>query len=223
MLGRKLVSFVQFTSFYCSKFTLMTSKKKCSVVLRYCAVRNASQTQEILSDHMSCPFCQKTLFKSEHLEAHLRRFHHKQITNKLKADPLQTYQKIFGTNTKSIHNDFIRWPDGIVVTFETGSYKDGLWYDFKNGKGGGPLEAIMYVHNVSYIEAIKIAKLISQGISAEYEYVKDAESDNQKKMELNMKRIETACSIWNISGPLGNTLGEKYLTEHRKIPSYIIP
>ena len=69
---------------------------------------------------------------------------YKQIQNKLKQDPKETYLNIFGPGVKMTTKDQIRWPGGLVVNINEESTKRGLWYDFKNNVGGGPIQAIMY-------------------------------------------------------------------------------
>ena len=75
-----------------------------------------------------------------------------QITNKLRQDPTETYLNIFGPGVKATTKDQIRWPDGLVVDIREESTKRGLWYDFKNNVGGGPIQAIMYSRYVTLID-----------------------------------------------------------------------
>jgi len=102
----------------------------------------------------------------------------------------------------------------------------GCWYNFKTGKGGNPIDAIIDTQNVSLSEAIQIASSItglspttSQGnVSQE----KPDEKILEKSSIERLKRTETAQELWHKSINVKHTLGEKYLIEHRKIPKTIL-
>ena len=61
---------------------------------------------------------------------------------------------------------------------------------------------------------------MSQGITEEFNF-EDSESTKMLKEKEALKKsktIEVVRNIWNLSVPLENTLGEKYLVQFRKIP-----
>ena len=74
--------------------------------------------------------------------------------------------------------------------------------------------------NVNFDEAKSIAQKMSEGINEEIDY-EDSESTKilkEKEVLKKSKTIEVVRNIWNLSVPLKNTLGEKYLVHIRKIP-----
>ena len=74
--------------------------------------------------------------------------------------------------------------------------------------------------NVNFDEAKSIAQKMSEGINEEIDY-EDSESTKilkEKEVLKKSKTIEVVRNIWNLSVPLKNTLGEKYLVQIRKIP-----
>ena len=191
----------------------------------------------------SCPLCGVCL-KNDTLNYHLKKYHSKMIDLKLREDPMETYSKIFGReNIKTISHGEIRWPNGLIVTLGTSAH--GLWYDFKNGVGGGPISAIMYAKNMEYIDALKFAatKFDYSGVNkANYNFEKSSgftEDDSPSKIkeminvdfselkkkdkEVRIKKAETAQFLWSKAQHIGaSNLGQKYLLVHRKIPGKIL-
>ena len=115
----------------------------------------------------------------------------------------------------------------------------GLWYDFVEGVGGGPLSAIQRARNVEYLEAVEIgAEITGLSMSELNAYVRDrkvwdsSDKDGVENTVSNDKcasdgehaesRIQEARRIWNSSVALPDTLGSKYLVKHRKIDSSVI-
>ena len=115
----------------------------------------------------------------------------------------------------------------------------GLWYDFVEGVGGGPLSAIQRTRKVEYLEAVEIGAEIT-GLSMnelnihvpdrkvmdtrEIGGIEDAVAldKNVADGEHVESRIQEAKRIWSLGVALTNTLGSKYLLKHRKIDSSVI-
>ena len=51
----------------------------------------------------------------------------------------------------------------------------------------------------------------------------DFQEQNEKSKETRLKKAKTAEFLWKQSKPITQSqLGKKYLTEHRKIPGYVL-
>lgn len=112
----------------------------------------------------------------------------------------------------------------------------GLWYDFVEGVGGGPVSAIQRARNVEYLEAVEIgAEITGLSMSELDAYVPDRKVRDTRDREGTVEsaasdkyasdaesRIREAKRIWNSSVALPDTLGSKYLVKHRKIHSSVI-
>ena len=173
------------------------------------------------SQQYVCSICLRIFQNEEQWNNHLKS-HQNEITNKLRSDPESTYFSIFGKNIKAVQRNQLRWPDGLIVNTEE-STKRGLWYDFKKGVGGGPIQAIMYSRNVSYSEAIRIGYDLSKGISDEFDFEDEGNRQQLREKEMldRRKRIEVSRVIWKLSLPISKTMGQVYLEKYRKIPSHI--
>ena len=77
-----------------------------------------------------------------------------------------------------------------------------------------------FSRKVSLEEAKSIAQKMSQGITEEIDFgdSKTTKMLKEKEALKKCKTIEVVRNIWNLSIPLENTLGEKYLVQFRKIP-----
>lgn len=115
----------------------------------------------------------------------------------------------------------------------------GLWYDFVEGVGGGPLAAIQRARNVEYLEAVEIGAEITglsmseidayvpdrkvRGTSDKYGAQESVAPDNSSPDGEHAEgRIQEAGRIWNSSVALPDTLGSIYLVKHRKICNSVI-
>lgn len=139
------------------------------------------------------------------------------ITNEtLMANPESTYKAIFGA-PKSTNSKEMRYSGGLIVSLK-GS-KSGLWFDFGNGVGGSPVQAIMHEMGVDFKEALAIAAELA-GTKNITQYIPNKVT--KKQQEIDEKRehknkLISAQSIMKTAVPISNTLAEKYLIEHRKI------
>jgi len=140
------------------------------------------------------------------------------INEALMVKPEATYKAIFG-EPKSITTREIRYSGGLIVTLK-GS-KEGLWYDFNEGKGGMPIDAIMTSRNLDFKEALKVAADIA-GISSSSAPLNQISPIQRESSKLKSEQTKqngqlSAKSIWEGSVPIKGTLAEKYLKKHRGI------
>ena len=115
----------------------------------------------------------------------------------------------------------------------------GLWYDFVEGVGGGPLTAIQRARKVEYLEAVQIgAEITGLPMSELNAYVPHRKEGDTRERDGTEKsvgpdknapdseqvesRIQEAERIWSSSVALPDTVGSRYLVQHRKIDSAII-
>ena len=158
-----------------------------------------------------------------------------ELNDILREDPYSTYSKIFEDRRfKEKESTQLRWSGGIVVS-KFGE-KAGLWYDFQNGIGGGPLEAISHEKNVDLENAVKLAKEwfgvlpdIKEPKTKE-EIQKDVQDKIEKKKQMEEKasvilkhKVQAVKDLWSKSVPVKDTVAFKYLHQHRKIPLSVIP
>lgn len=140
------------------------------------------------------------------------------INEALMVKPEETYKAIFG-EPKSINAREMRYSGGLIVTLK-GS-KEGLWYDFNEGKGGMPIDAIMTSGLLEFKQALKIAADLA-GISAgslSLSPIQPTQRENSKLKEEKIKQNAqlSARSIWEGCFPIKGTLAETYLKKHRGI------
>ena len=132
--------------------------------------------------------------------------------------PEETYKAIFG-EPKSINSREMRFSGGLIVTLK-GS-KEGLWYDFNEGRGGMPIDAIMTSRQLDFKEALKIAADIAgfSSSSASFNPIPpiQRESSNLKEEHIKENGQLSARSIWEGSISIKSTLAETYLKKHRGI------
>ena len=111
----------------------------------------------------------------------------------------------------------------------------GLWYDFVEGVGGGPLSAIQKARNVGYLEAVEIgAEITGLSMSELAAHVPDPKLvDHHGRERTKMSgrfgqstsddsRLAEARRIWASSIALPGTLASEYLVKHRKIDPGVI-
>lgn len=140
------------------------------------------------------------------------------INEALMVKPEETYKAIFG-EPKSINAREMRFSGGLMVTLK-GS-KEGLWYDFNEGRGGMPIDAIMTSRQLDFKEALKIAADIAgfSSSSTPLTPIRPIQRDSSKINEEHIKQNGqlSARSIWEGSVPIKGTLAETYLKKHRGI------
>lgn len=139
------------------------------------------------------------------------------INEALMSCPETSYPSIFG-EPKSKNTQELRYSGGLVVTLKGDSR--GLWYDFVEGKGGSPIQAIMRERGVDFLDALKIGSEIA-GIN-NYDFkmlpTKSTPTQIQSKNLNDLKnKTQIVKSIWGASVDLKGTLAERYLREHRGI------
>ena len=76
------------------------------------------------------------------------------INDALMVNPIEFYTIIFG-EPKSLYSKEMRYSGGLIVTLK-GS-KQGLWYDFSEGRGGTPIDAIMSARGLNFKDALHVA------------------------------------------------------------------
>ena len=139
------------------------------------------------------------------------------INEALMSCPETSYPSIFG-EPKSKNTQELRYSGGLVVILKGDSR--GLWYDFVEGKGGSPIQAIMRERGVDFLDALKIGSEIA-GIN-NYDFkmapTRSAPTQNQSKNLNDLKnKSQIVKSIWGAGIDLKGTLAERYLKEHRGI------
>lgn len=140
------------------------------------------------------------------------------INEAMMVRPEETYKAIFG-EPKSISAREMRYSGGLIVTLK-GS-KQGLWYDFNEGRGGMPIDAIMTSRQLDFKEALKVAGSIA-GISSSSVHGNKIRLTQREESKLKEEKIKqngqlSAKTIWEGSIPIKGTLAETYLKKHRAI------
>lgn len=140
----------------------------------------------------------------------------KSINDSLIAKPEETYRAIFG-EPKKITSREMRYSGGLVVTLK-GS-KSGFWYDFAEGIGGSPLQAIMRERGMDFQEALKEGASISGNYSIHHSNIIRTTKLDKTQSNLNEEKnkIRSAKSIVKNGISIKNTLAERYLKQHRGI------
>ncbi len=165
---------------------------------------------------------QNTILSSKTLNAHVINKQHENldagtINEALMSCPETSYPLIFG-EPKSKNTQELRYSGGLVVTLKGDSR--GLWYDFIEGKGGSPIQAIIQERGVNFVDALKIGAEIA-GIN-NYDFkmlpTRSTPAQIQSKNLNDLKnKTQIVKSIWGASIDLKGTLAERYLKEHRGI------
>lgn len=144
------------------------------------------------------------------------------INDRLMQDVEATYHHIFGEPQKRQGKE-LRYGDGLVVT-RSGA-KAGFWYDFAQGKGGTPIQAIQYAKGLDFKAALEeaaslagLSELEAQIITRPPTLQQDRRQKAAKAEALEQKQgIITADNMWRAGVSIKNTLAERYLREHRYI------
>jgi hypothetical protein len=142
----------------------------------------------------------------------------KTVNEALMTNPENTYIAVFG-EPKSINSREIRFSGGLIVTLK--GPKKGLWYDFNEGKGGMPIDAIMASRQLDFKEALKVAADLS-GLTfnqiplSQTPPIHRDRSNNDEGLAKKNGQV-SAKSIWEGSVPIKGTLAETYLQKHRGI------
>jgi hypothetical protein len=138
------------------------------------------------------------------------------ITQALIDNPTESYRAIFG-EPKKVSSKEMRYEGGLVVNLK-GS-KAGLWYNFSEGEGGSPIQAIMRERNMSFQEALKEGAAIAgiSGASAFSAMPSKRQSQDIHGKQEEKNKITSAKSIVKGGIPIKGTLAERYLKEHRSI------
>lgn len=137
------------------------------------------------------------------------------ITEALTAKPEETYHAIFG-KPKKITSKEMCYSGGLIVSLK-GS-KAGFWYDFSEGTGGGPIQALMRERGLSFKEALQEGANIG-GVS-ERNYITPVHREKLLNNQIDIEeknKIISAKSILKGGIPIKGTLAEYYLKEHRGI------
>lgn len=133
----------------------------------------------------------------------------------LMARPDETYKAILG-EPKAMNAREMRYGGGLIVTLQ-GS-KKGLWYDFNEGRGGLPLDAIMASRQIDFKEALKVGADLA-GLSAGDMPTTRIKRESTRLNSESIKKAGqlSAKSIWDGSIPIKGTLAEIYLKQYRGI------
>ena len=140
------------------------------------------------------------------------------INEALMVNPIESYTAIFG-EPKSLSAKKMRYSGGLLVALK-GS-KQGLWYDFGEGKGGTPIDAIMSARGFNFKDALHVAADLA-GITPNKEAVTYRAPRTNKHIQTDERQLienkqASAKSIWESSVPIQGTLAETYLKKHRGI------
>lgn len=140
----------------------------------------------------------------------------KTINDSLLAKPEETYRAIFG-EPKKITSREMRYSGGLVISLK--GRKSGLWYDFSEDVGGGPLQAIMRERGMDFHEALKEGASLSGGYSFNNPNIIRQQKSEKNQININEEKnkIRSAKSIVKGGIPIKNTLAERYLKQHRGI------
>lgn len=140
------------------------------------------------------------------------------INDALMVNPIESYSAIFG-EPKSLNSKEMRYSGGLIVALR-GS-KQGLWYDFGEGQGGTPIDALMVTRGLNFKDALRAAADLAGIAPNQYPAPFIAPRINERSQTDHQKLIESkqasAKSIWEGSVPIQGTLAETYLKKHRGI------
>lgn len=154
------------------------------------------------------PIIKKVQYSSQRLDAQW-------INEALMVNPEPTYRVIWG-EPKVQNTRQLRYEGGLIVTLK--GQNKGLWYDFSEGKGGAPIQAIMAKEGLSFKEALSQAANLSGITNIEKGHPSTATSSSKGVSDLEKKnKLISAKSIWESAHPIKGTLAETYLTLHRGI------
>lgn len=140
------------------------------------------------------------------------------INEALMVNPIVSYTAIFG-EPKSLSSKEMRYSGGLLVALN-GS-KQGLWYDFGEGQGGTPIDAIMSTRGLNFKDALRVAADLAgiapnKGVTTLIApRINNRIQTNEHQLIEN--KLASAKSIWEGSIPIQSTLAETYLKKHRGI------
>ncbi|CDZ79416.1 Multifunctional conjugation protein TraI [Legionella massiliensis] len=140
------------------------------------------------------------------------------INEALMVNPITSYTAIFG-EPNSLSAKEMRYSGGLLVALK--GRKQGLWYDFGEGQGGTPIDAIMSSRGMNFKDALQVAADLA-GIAPNKSTITFItprfnaliQKDEQQLIE---NKQASAKSIWEGSLPIQGTLAETYLKTHRGI------
>ena len=163
-----------------------------------------------------------------HTDSFARSLKIKEINDKLRQNPEQTYGRIFQDRTfKRKTEDQLRWSGGLIVTMTPGPHY-GLWYDFKKEVGGSPIRAIMEHFGVDERDAIEVAlKFLKDDPDLFLEKIDfSTKNETMEKMKKEIQvakqnNVQAAQDLWHRSVPIKGTLGQVYLSKFRRIPQFL--
>ena len=140
------------------------------------------------------------------------------INEALMVNPIESYSAILG-EPKTLNSKEMRYSGGLLVALK-GS-KQGLWYDFGEGQGGTPIDAIMSTRGLNFKDALRVAADLA-GIApnkgaATFTATRINERLQTDERQLIENKKASAKSIWEASVPIQGTLAETYLKKHRGI------
>jgi len=141
------------------------------------------------------------------------------ITQRLMENPAETYTQILG-QPKSKNSREMRWSGGLIVSL-TGK-NQGQWYDFAQGMGGSPVQAMMAFNGTTYLDALKEGASMAN-LTESQAMVKNSESATPirtiapKEDKEKAYKIKSAQSIWAATQPIAFTTAEAYMSKHRNI------
>ncbi|QDQ41210.1 conjugative relaxase (plasmid) [Legionella geestiana] len=139
------------------------------------------------------------------------------VNDALMANPEATYRAIFG-EPKKISGKVMDYPGGLKVTIK-GS-KAGLWNHFGEGKGGAPLQAIMFAHGVDFREALQMGAEISGMAGMLQQSAARKREEPLSPINEHAERAgASALSIWKGTKPLAKSPAAVYLKQYRAITS----
>jgi len=205
------------------------------------SMSSSTVARDIDAKRYVCCVCGKDFPSPEILRSHYNFRHTKAIFDLLRKDPAKTYTRIFDKEVRRRNSCELRFGNGLVVNIRkyppdmTPCPQFGLWYDFVEGVGGGPLSAIQKARNVGYLEAVEIgAEITGLSMSELAAHVPDPKLvDHHGRERTKMSgrfgqstsddsRLAEARRIWASSIALPGTLASEYLVKHRKIDPGVI-
>lgn len=161
--------------------------------------------------HLNNPTLKTIKNQTPFLDAHT-------INEALMVNPIESYTAILG-EPKTLSAKEMRYSGGLLVTLK-GS-KQGLWYDFGEGRGGAPIDAIMFARGLNFKDALHVAADLA-GIAPNKDAVTTISPRAKKHIQTDERQLienkqASAKSIWEGSVPIKGTLAETYLKKHRGI------
>ena len=137
------------------------------------------------------------------------------INQNLMSKPEETYRAIWG-EPKSINTREMRYSNGLIITL-TGK-NQGLWYDFHEGRGGSPIDALMESRKIDFKEALKLAgQLAGETVCLDKRQRFTENKPEQETAQTKQNSMVSARSIWEGGQVIKGTLAEIYLKKHRGI------